>query len=275
MKGKISLSLALALVLASSPAWAESQGQQILQLQQQVAVLQGEVQSLIAVQKASRGSQAALGNLLTRSQQMEQEIRDLRGQLESKTHALELAQQSSNAKISALSATVASLTAPTASTASTTTASVLSANSTTPAQAIAAEASSNTGSAIAGLGQAEYQRAFSLLREGKYGTAVTAFTAFIQKYPQSSLVVDAYYWLGQAQYVLGKNSDAIHSLETVANQYGQSSKAPDALLRLGQIYQALGQPAKARLVLGQLIRKYPSTPAAQKAQAQLQASGGR
>ncbi|MCE5387751.1 MAG: tol-pal system protein YbgF [Acidithiobacillus sp.] len=275
MKGKISLSLALVLALASSPAWAESQGQQILQLQQQVAVLQGEVQSLIAVQKASRGSQAALGNLLTRSQQMEQEIRDLRGQLESKTHALELAQQSSNAKISALSATVASLTAPTASTASTTTASVLSANSTTPAQAIAAEASSNTGSAIAGLGQAEYQRAFSLLREGKYGTAVTAFTAFIQKYPQSSLVVDAYYWLGQAQYVLGKNSDAIHSLETVANQYGQSSKAPDALLRLGQIYQALGQPAKARLVLGQLIRKYPSTPAAQKAQAQLQASGGR
>ncbi len=275
MKGKISLSLALVLALASSPAWAESQGQQILQLQQQVAVLQGEVQSLIAVQKASRGSQAALGNLLTRSQQMEQEIRDLRGQLESKTHALELAQQSSNAKISALSATVASLTAPTASTASTTTASVLSANSTTPAQAIAAEASSNTGSAIAGLGQAEYQRAFSLLREGKYGTAVTAFTAFIQKYPQSSLVVDAYYWLGQAQYVLGKNGDAIHSLETVANQYGQSSKAPDALLRLGQIYQALGQPAKARLVLGQLIRKYPSTPAAQKAQAQLQASGGR
>ncbi len=275
MKGKISQGLMLALVLASSPAWAESQGQQLLQLQQQVAVLQGEVQSLIAVQKASRSSQAALGNLLTRSQQMEQEIRDLRGQLESKTHALELAQQNCNTKISALSATLASLTAPTASTASTATASVLSANTSAPAQTIAAEASSNTGPAITGLGQAEYQRAFSLLREGKYGTAVTAFTAFIQKYPQSSLVVDAYYWLGQAQYVLGKNSDAIHSLETVANQYGQSSKAPDALLRLGQIYQALGQPAKARSVLDQLIRKYPSTPAAQKAQAQLQASGGR
>jgi tol-pal system protein YbgF len=268
MKGKLTAALMTTFLLASAPAWADSEGQQILQLQQQVAVMQGEIQSLIAVQKASRGSQAALGDLLNRSQHMQQEIRELRGDLESKTHALELAQQKTNAKVDALAAATA--TRATAATASSSSSAALVTPA--PAQAIAAEAQSTVNSPVSGLGQADYQRAFDLLRAGKYGTAVTGFQAFIKKYPQSSLVVDAYYWLGQAQYVLGQNDAAIHSYESAA-KYSQSSKAPDALLQLGQLYQASGQPAKARATFHRLLQHYPSTPAAQKAQAQLQASG--
>ncbi|MEY2342507.1 tol-pal system protein YbgF [Acidithiobacillus sp. IBUN Pt1247-S3] len=269
MKVKLTAALAAAVLLASSPVWADSEGQQILQLQQQMAVMQSEVQSLIAVQKASRGSQTALGDLLDRSQHMQQEIRELRGDLESKTHALESAQQEINAKLAALSTAVATTSSVTASTASTSSAAV---SSTTPAGAIAAEASSAASSTVQGLGQAEYQRAFALLQAGKYGTAATSLQAFIHKYPQSSLVVDAYYWLGQAQYVLGQNDAAIKSLTTAA-QHTQSSKAPDALLRMGQIYEAIGQPAKARATFNRILKQYPSTPAAQKAQTQLQASG--
>lgn len=268
MKGKLTAALMTTFLFASAPAWADSEGQQILQLQQQVAVMQGEIQSLIAVQKASRGSQAALADLLNRSQHMQQEIRELRGYLETKTHALELAQQKTNAKVDALAAAMA--TRATAATASSSGSAALITPA--PAQAIAAEAQSTVNSSVAGLGQADYQRAFDLLRAGKYGTAVTGFQAFIKKYPQSSLVVDAYYWLGQAQYVLGQNDAAIHSYESAA-KYSQSSKAPEALLQLGQLYQAIGQPAKARATFHRLLQHYPSTPAAQKAQAQLQASG--
>lgn len=269
MKGKLSMALVTTGLLVSAPAWAESQGQQILQLQQQVAVMQGEIQSLIAVQKASRGSQTALGDLLNRSQQTQQEIRELRGELESKTHALDVEQQKINAKLTSLSATMATSSASTAVTASTASAALLQQ---TPAGAIAAEASSATASTVPGLGQTDYQRAFDLLQQGKYGTAASSLQAFIKKYPQSSLVVDAYYWLGQAQYVLGQNGAAIKSLEA-ASHYTQSSKAPDALLRMGQIYEAIGQPAKARATFRRLLKQYPSTPAAQKAQTQLQASG--
>ncbi|MGE0047928.1 MAG: tol-pal system protein YbgF [Acidithiobacillus sp.] len=269
MKGKWTAVMAAGLLAVSSPAWAESQGQQILQLQQQVAVMQGEIQSLIAVQKASRGSQSALGDLLNRSQQMQQEIRELRGELESKTHALSAAQQEIDTKLAALSAAVASSGAATAVTASSSSVALLNQ---APSSAIAAEASSAASSPVQGLGQADYQRAFDLLRSGKYGTAATALQDFIHKYPQSSLVVDAYYWLGQAQYVLGQNDAAIKSLSAAA-QHTQSSKAPDALLRMGQIYQAIGQPAKARATFNRILKQFPNTPAAQKAQTQLQASG--
>ena len=78
--------------------------------------------------------------------------------------------------------------------------------------------------------------------------------------------------IGQAQYVLGQNDAAIKSLSAAA-QHTQSSKAPDALLRMGQIYQAIGQPAKARATFNRILKQFPNTPAAQKAQTQLQASG--
>jgi TolA-binding protein len=40
---------------------------------------------------------------------------------------------------------------------------------------------------------------------------------------------------------------------------------------MAEIYQAIGQSGKARVVLDKIIKRYPSTPSAQKAEAQLQA----
>ena len=258
----------LSLLCLSPFAQAESTGEKVLQLQQQMAVMQGELSSLVAVQQANKGSQSALADLLGRTQRLEQEVRDLRGELDTKTHALQTQQQSTAAQVQALTAQLTGGTAATASTSS-----VLGGNVAiiSPAAAVASAASNTSAPAVQGLGQADYQRAFNLLRQGKYGSAVTGLQGFIQKYPQSSLVPDAYYWLGQAQYVLGQNDAALKSLHTVEAQFSQSSKAPEAMLRMAEIYQAVGQSGKARTVLSKIISQYPSTPSAQKAEAQLQA----
>ncbi len=272
----VSCVAAAALLMASPWASAESSRAKIRQLQQQVAVMQGELNSLIAIQKASRGSQTALGDLLNRYQRMDQELRNLRGELETRTHDLKTRQAAMSTKLDALAATVAAMGggAATAATASTGSAPAQGPAAVAPAlsgEAVTSAAGSASAPVVQGLGQKEYARAFDYLREGKYGTAVTALQGFIQQYSQSSLVVDAYYWLGQAQYVLGQNQAAIGSLETVVQNYQQSSKAPEALLRIAEIYQSLGQPGRARSALNLVLKKYPRTPAAQRAQAELQA----
>jgi len=273
MKSTTRLFLALCLSAPSSVALAQSTSEQLLQLRQEVSVLQGEVNSLIAVQKAERSSQSALADLVNRTQRMESEIRDLRGELESKTHALEQQQKATEQRLDSVTAALTAV-APTASVGlgSAPTASLASAAP--PAKTgnpLAGALGGVSESGVPGLGQTDYQRAFDLLRAGKYGSAVTGLQDFIRKYPQSSLVVDAYYWLGQAQYVLGQNDAAIKSLSTVETQYAQSSLAPEAMLRLAEVYQSTGQTAKARTVLNRILKQYPSTPSAQKAQAQLQA----
>ncbi|WP_414040451.1 tol-pal system protein YbgF [Acidithiobacillus sp. M4-SHS-6] len=265
----------LPLLCLSPFAQAESTSDRVLQLQQQMAVMQGELSSLVAVQQADKGSQSALSSLLQRTQRLEQEVRNLRGELDTKTHALQMAQQATASKVQALAAQLAVAAPATGITASTSSvpSSLALTNSaiSTPAAAVASAASNASASTIQSLGQADYQHAFNFLRQGKYGDAVTGLQGFIQKYPQSSLVPDAYYWLGQAQYVLGQNDAALKSLYVVPTHFSQSSKAPEAMLRMAEIYQAIGKKKQAVAVLNKILRQYPSTPSAQKAEAQLQA----
>ncbi|MBU2760653.1 tol-pal system protein YbgF [Acidithiobacillus sulfurivorans] len=261
----------LPLLCLSPFAQAESTSDRVLQLQQQMAVMQGELSSLVAVQQADKGSQSALANLLQRTQRLEQEVRNLRGEVDTKTHDLQTEQQATASKVQALAAQLAVATPATGITASTS--SVLTSTSavSTPAAAVTSAASNASAPSIQGLGQADYQHAFNFLRQGKYGDAVTGLQGFIQKYPQSSLVPDAYYWLGQAQYVLGQNDAALKSLYVVPTRFSQSSKAPEAMLRMAEIYQAIGKKKQATVVLNKVLKQYPSTPSAQKAEAQLQA----
>ncbi|PKY12267.1 tol-pal system protein YbgF [Acidithiobacillus marinus] len=265
----------LPLLCLSPFAQAESTSDRVLQLQQQMAVMQGELSSLVAVQQADKGSQSALASLLQRTQRLEQEVRNLRGELDTKTHALQNAQQATASKVQALAAQLAVGTPATGVTASTssTSSSLVTPGSgiSNPAAAVASAASNASSSTIQSLGQADYQHAFNFLRQGKYGDAVTSLQGFIQKYPQSSLVPDAYYWLGQAQYVLGQNDAALKSLYVLPTRFSQSSKAPEAMLRMAEIYQAIGKKKQAVVVLNKILRQYPSTPSAQKAEAQLQA----
>jgi len=118
-------------------------------------------------------------------------------------------------------------------------------------------------------GEAAYQSALQTLRSGQYEEAITALSAFPEQYPQSSYLPNAYYWQGEANYVLRHFDLAIVAFQTVIDQFPASSKVADATLKQGFSQYELGQIEVATTTLTSVIEKYPNTSAARLAKVRL------
>jgi tol-pal system protein YbgF len=115
----------------------------------------------------------------------------------------------------------------------------------------------------------QYEAALNLFKTGKYKEAATSFSAFVQKYPDSSLAPNAQYWLGNAWYAQRNCTKAIEVQSVVTTKYADTPKAPDAWLAIATCQQELANPTGAKRSLETLIAKYPNTPAAESAQQRL------
>lgn len=115
----------------------------------------------------------------------------------------------------------------------------------------------------------QYEAALNQFKSGKYKEAAGSFSAYIQKYPDSSLAPNAQYWLGNAWYAQRNCTKAIEVQSVVTTKYADTPKAPDAWLAISTCQQELGNPTGAKRSLETLIAKYPNTPAAESAQQRL------
>ncbi len=118
-------------------------------------------------------------------------------------------------------------------------------------------------------GEAAYQAALQTLRSGQYEQAVTALEAFPAAYPGSSYLPNAYYWKGEAHYVLRNFDQAIVAFTKVVRDFPASSKVADATLKLGFSQYENGQFDVAKATLSSVIKNYPNTSAARLAQVRL------
>lgn len=118
-------------------------------------------------------------------------------------------------------------------------------------------------------GEAAYQAALQTLRSGQYEQAVTALEAFPAQYPQSSYLPNAYYWQGEANYVLRNFDKAIIAFTKVVKDFPVSSKVADATLKLGFSQYENEQFDLAKTTLASVVRDYPNTSAARLAQVRL------
>ncbi|MGE0188930.1 MAG: tol-pal system protein YbgF [Steroidobacteraceae bacterium] len=114
-----------------------------------------------------------------------------------------------------------------------------------------------------------YQTAFNLLREFKYSDAAFAFTQFIGNYPQSKLLDNAQYWLGESHYGLKEFAQAQRDFQAVLEAYPNSAKVPDALLKLGYTQYELKSYKDARATLQRLTAQYADSNSAKLAQQRL------
>jgi tol-pal system protein YbgF len=137
---------------------------------------------------------------------------------------------------------------------------------TTPAPA----ASSVAGAGTAGGDQAAYQQNFSLLKQGRYEDAIKGFTNFIQQYPQSPLVPNAEFWMGESHYQMSDFQGALINYQAVTQGYPNSNKAPDALLKTGYSQYEMRKYTDARKTLESVIKRYPGTSVANLAKQRLQ-----
>ena len=123
---------------------------------------------------------------------------------------------------------------------------------------------SGAGPAVGGGGeQAMYDMAFNALKSSDYPKAINGFRSFVQAYPSSPLASNAQYWLGEAYYVTREYPNAITAFQKVTTDWPESRKVPDALVKIGFTQSALGKNGEARVTLESVVKRFPGSEAAQ------------
>ena len=247
MKKSLYMLLIIGLGLAAVPAYAEELEERVQRLEKLL-----DSQGLV--------------DMFLQMQNLQQEVGELRGQVEQQTYAIESLKQRQRdlyldidrrmRKLEGGGA--APVTGSTATTPSTTTATT----SKTP--------TATTAPTTSGDEDAAYRDAFNLLKEGRYQTAIKRFTAFLKKFPTSGDADNAQYWLGEANYVLRNYTQAITEFNQVIVGYPQSNKRADALLKVGYCHYELKDLASAKEALSKVVRDFPKTTAARLADNRLQ-----
>ncbi len=110
--------------------------------------------------------------------------------------------------------------------------------------------------------RAAYEKALDILRDGRYQEAAAAYQKFLQDYPGSRYAANAQYWLAETFYVTRDFDRALAEFSRVIEQYPDAAKVPDAMLKLGYIHYELGKWAEARAMLEDIVERYPHTTAA-------------
>jgi tol-pal system protein YbgF len=123
--------------------------------------------------------------------------------------------------------------------------------------------------------EAEYQAAFTLMKDGKYDEAVQALQGFVSRNPQHELAPNAMYWLGEAYYVRRDYPSALAAFQGLLKDYPGNRKTPDALLKVGYCQVELKQTGPARTTLARVVQEFPDTPAAAEAKARLERIGNQ
>jgi tol-pal system protein YbgF len=115
-----------------------------------------------------------------------------------------------------------------------------------------------------------YDRAFNLLKDGRYELAIASFKAYLETYPTADYADNAQYWLGEANYAQRRYDVALQEFNKVLDNYPKSSKRADAMLKMGFSYQELGKSEDAEAVLSNIVSMFPDTTAARLAKQRIQ-----
>lgn len=106
-----------------------------------------------------------------------------------------------------------------------------------------------------------YLAAYDTFRAGGPDKAIPPMLAFTKRYPNSTFIPSAYYWLGEF-YLNASTPDPVaaqRQFEIVLNNYATSPKAPAALYKLGAIQDLRGKPLEAKKRMEELLQKYPKS----------------
>ncbi len=206
---------------------------------------------------------------------LQQQIQELRGQLEEQGHAIAQLQAQQN-----VAAPNTAVVAPTVTSSAVTSNAATSASpaamAETPTAASATAAAVATTTAVASANtntnaseEQMYQDAYKLVAAKQYSKATVALQTYLQQYPNGQYAATSHYWLGELALIEGNLPQAQNQFNTVVTQFPQSPKAADSMLKIGMIYYNQSQWKQARAQFTALNSKFPNSASAQLAQQQL------
>ena len=117
----------------------------------------------------------------------------------------------------------------------------------------------------------DFDTAWRLFEKKDYRGAINGFKDFLKRNPKSKLAPSAQYWIGESHFALKEFDKAIIEYDEVRRRYAQSDKVAGALLREGSAFSELGEKLNARLVLQELVERFPQSPEAARAKQRLKA----
>lgn len=244
----------------------------------------------IALAQDNPDSNNTNAELLDKLHGMQQEIQELRGQLEVQSHELKLLKQQQLAFYKDLDAriqqdprkqTQASInktpensvglsieSTPLSNPENKITSSVQTKN-----DVVVEHPTNSTSRANPAEEQISYLAAYELVKNKQFDKALLSMQSFVNKYPSGGYTANAHYWLGELYLVKNNYKNAIEHFDIVLKQFPSSTKAAASTLKIGYALAASGKVEEARMRLQQVMKNYPDTPTAQLAVTKLESLG--
>jgi tol-pal system protein YbgF len=224
-----------------------------------------------------------VADLFYQMQQLQQEIMELRGEIEEQSYRIRRLEkqrlddyQSIDKRLQQRSKTEAARP-PTSRTSSATTKKSATVKKSTPAAAATAMAGATATVSKPATSQPKtssskrsaksksfverdaYQQAFQQLKKQELKQAQAAFENFLRDYPSGQYSANAYYWLGEL-YLTDENlSSARKTFATLIEDYPEYRKTPDSSFKLAKIYHQMGDDKKAEAMLKKIVMDYGQT----------------
>jgi tol-pal system protein YbgF len=107
-----------------------------------------------------------------------------------------------------------------------------------------------------------YSHAYKLIMDKKFDDAILSLFTYTENFPDSPLLPNVYYWLGEVYLATEKLEQAKTSFSLVMTAYPDSAKVSDSLYKLAVTLDRLGQKEQAKQYLAQVKKNYPDSSAA-------------
>lgn len=192
--------------------------------------------------------------MFLRMQQLQDELRSIRGDLELHGHTLKIIQRRQQEIYRDLDERIGKLESAASS----------ASQGETPAGG-GEGVSAQPEVAVGADEQQAYQQAFAHLRKLEYPQAVSGFAGYLKAYPEGRYAPNAQYWLGEIRYVRGAYKRAIAEYRKFVEGYPDSARVPEALLKMGLSYRELGSAGAARKQFESLLKRFPDSAEAEQA----------
>jgi tol-pal system protein YbgF len=118
-----------------------------------------------------------------------------------------------------------------------------------------------------------YQNGLRDLTGGKYDLARQEFSDYIKHFPSNDLASNAQFYLGEVSYAQNDFKGAIASYDKVLVNYPKSFKLAASLLKKAMAELELGMRASGARDLREVVRRFPGSEEAKRAQARLREIG--
>lgn len=225
-------------------------------------------QAAAPVENRSGSQSGSNAELYYQMQQLQQEIMELRGQLEEQSYRLrrlekqrlddyknidKRLQESSKARTSSSTRSSSAKK----STASTAAAASAAASTYKPKPKPSSTAKTTKSASVSE--RDAYQQAFQQLKKQELKQAQSSFEQFLRDYPNGQYSANAYYWLGEL-YLTDENlPKARKTFSTLIEGYPDFRKTPDSSFKLAKIYHQMGDDQKAETLLKKIVTTYGQT----------------